>query len=153
MRRGAGAEKHNNTTQHSTAAPWEGLRRTTAMAVSSREKTSQRSTWPVQSLALETHWRASAVLSIASSATGTKRTRTAARPHCPRHGRRIIPFLLSSPSSAAVVKTDERLISRTRSGGDIHHAICFAGCSSKGGWWGRPLDLLPHQRGGRNLAT
>ena len=46
------------------------------MAVSSRERTSQRSTWPVQSLALETHWRASAVLSIASSAAGTKRTRS-----------------------------------------------------------------------------
>jgi hypothetical protein len=34
---------------------------------------SQRSTGPVQSLALETHWRASAVLSIANSAAGTKR--------------------------------------------------------------------------------
>ena len=46
------------------------------MAVSSREKAGQRSTWLVQSLALETHWRASAVLSIASSAAGTKRTRS-----------------------------------------------------------------------------
>jgi hypothetical protein len=42
------------------------------MAVSSRERTSQ------QSLAIETetHWRASAVLSIASSTAGTKRTRS-----------------------------------------------------------------------------
>jgi hypothetical protein len=46
------------------------------MAVSSRERTSQRSTWPVQSPALETHWRASVVLSIASSAAGTNRTRS-----------------------------------------------------------------------------
>jgi hypothetical protein len=44
------------------------------MAVSSREKAGQRATCPIQSL--ETHWRASAVLSIASSAAGTKRTRS-----------------------------------------------------------------------------
>jgi hypothetical protein len=44
--------------------------------ISSRARKTQRSTWPVQSLALETHLRASAVLSAASSAGGTKRTRS-----------------------------------------------------------------------------
>jgi hypothetical protein len=46
------------------------------MAVSSREKAGQRAACPIQSLALETHWGASAALSIASSAAGTKRTRS-----------------------------------------------------------------------------
>jgi hypothetical protein len=45
--------------------------------VAEREKTGQRSTWPVQSLALETHWRrARVVLSTASSASGTTRARS-----------------------------------------------------------------------------
>jgi hypothetical protein len=62
------------------------------MAVSSREKAGQRAACPIQSLALETHWRASAVLSTASSAAGPCKAQSAraaaARSDCPHHGRR-----------------------------------------------------------------
>jgi hypothetical protein len=63
------------------------------MVVSSREKASQRTPWPVQSLALGTHWRTSAVLRIASSTAGTKRTRSCSPAALPSpHGRRVIPL-------------------------------------------------------------
>jgi hypothetical protein len=73
------------------------------MAVSSRERTSQRSTWLVQSLALETHWRASAVLSIARSAAGTKRTRSCSPTALPspRQADNFFFLLLSSSSSSS----------------------------------------------------
>jgi hypothetical protein len=94
---GRGGERvlKSTTTQHSKAQQRlgkEDLRRTPSMAVSSRERTSQRSTGPLQCLALETHWRASAVRNIASSAAGTKRTRSCSPTTQPSHG---LSFCLS----------------------------------------------------------
>jgi hypothetical protein len=91
----AGAEQHSSSAQHSTAAPGRGdfdvalaraQTKTPAMAVSSREKAGQRATCPARSLPLETHWRASAVLSTASSAAGTKRTRSCSSAALPPAG-------------------------------------------------------------------
>jgi hypothetical protein len=80
--------------QFTSMSRYYGIRRAPAMAVSSREKAGQRTTWPVQSLASETHRRDSAVLGISSSAAGTKRTRSCsptALPTPQTGGRSLLP--------------------------------------------------------------